>query len=355
MFSQNGVGLGHVVRQLAVSRELSKSHDVVFCSLSQAIDVIAGYGYPVEYLPSHVYSGVNYADWHGWARAQLEQMIDFYDVGTVVLDGSVPYLGLLEAAAPRDDLRLAWIRRPMWPTGQESALRLAQQKFFDLIIEPEEAAGEKDTGPTVAHRERAVCVEPIRLFDKPQLLPRREAAKALGLDPDKPAVLIQLGSGTNRDIAELTDRIVTQARAREGVQVMIAEWLNANERLDLWPDVPCLQGFPYSRYYNGFDFSFSAAGYNSFHEILAYGLPTAFIVNPREYMDGQDARAAFADERGAGIACSGTPLEIAAAFDRLMDPAERKSMHRAMQKLARPNGAHKAAQAIARLAAEARP
>jgi UDP:flavonoid glycosyltransferase YjiC (YdhE family) len=355
MFSQNGVGLGHVVRQLAVSRELSKTHDVVFCSLSQAIDVIARYGYPVEYLPSHVYSGVNYADWHGWARSQLEQMIDFYDVGTVVLDGSVPYLGLLEAVAPRDDLRLAWIRRPMWPAGPESALRLAQQKFFDLIIEPEEAAGEMDTGPTVEHRERALCVEPIRLFDKPQLLPRREAAVALGLDPTRPAVLIQLGSGTNRDIVELTDRIVSQARSREGLQVMIAEWLNANERLDLWPDVPCLQGFPYSRYYNAFDFSFSAAGYNSFHEILAYGLPTAFIVNPREYMDGQDVRAAYAAHRGAGLACNGTPLEVAAAFERLMDPGVRKTMRQAMRKLVRPNGAPKAAQAIARLAAEARP
>ena len=354
MFSQNGVGLGHVVRQLAVSRELSKTHDVVFCSLSQAIDVIGRYGYPVEYLPSHVYSGVNYADWHGWARAQLEQMIDFYDVGTVVLDGSVPYLGLLEAVAPRDDLKLAWVRRPMWPAGPESALRLAQQKFFDLIIEPEEVAGEMDTGPTVEHRDRALCVAPIRLFDKSQLLPRREAAAALGLDPTKPSVLIQLGSGTNRDIVELTDRIVSQARSREGLQVMIAEWLNANERLDLWPDVPCLQGFPYSRYYNAFDFSFSAAGYNSFHEILAYGLPTAFIVNSREYMDGQDVRAAYAAHHGAGLTCNGTHLDVAAAFERLMDPSARKAMRRAMLKLARPNGAHKAAQAIARLAAEAR-
>lgn len=355
MFSQNGVGLGHVVRQLAVSRELSRHHEVVFCSMSQAIDVIAGQGYAVEYLPSHIYSGVNYADWHGWARTQLEQMIDHYDVGAVVLDGSVPYQGLIEAVAPRDDVRLAWIRRPMWPASPESAVRLAQQRFFDLVIEPGEAAGAMDTGPTVAHRERALCVTPIRLLEHDELASKAEAAAALGLDPGRPAMLIQLGSGTNHDVSALLERIIGQARLHPELQVAVAEWHNSDQQFDLWEGITCLRGFPYSRYYNAFDFSFSAAGYNSFHEILSFGLPSAFIPNPREYMDAQGTRAAFAEARGIGLRCDGTLLGIGAALQELMDPVRRRSMRLAMRRLRRPNGAAAAANAIVELMARAHP
>ncbi len=355
MFSQNGVGLGHVVRQLAVSRELSRQHEVVFCSMSQAIDVIAGQGYAVEYLPSHVYSGVNYADWHAWARAQLDQMIDHYDVGAVVLDGSVPYLGLIESAAPREDVRLAWIRRAMWPWSPDSTLRLAQQRFFDLIIEPEEAAGELDTGPTVAQRERALCVPPIRLFDERELLSRTEAATALKLDPKRPAMLIQLGSGANHDVTSITERILAQARLHPELQVVVAEWHNSDRTPELWEGVTCLHGFPYSRYYKAFDFSFSAAGYNSFHEILTFGLPSAFIPNPREYMDAQGTRAAYAARKGAALVCGGTQLEIGAAMEQLADPKVRRGMRSAMRRLRRPNGARQAADGIARLMRGERP
>jgi len=348
MFSQNGVGLGHVVRQLAISRHLSTDHDVLFCSMSQAYDVISAYGYQVEYLPSHVYTGVEYVDWHAWARDQIEQMIDFYDAGAVVLDGSVPYLGLLDAVAPRPDVRLVWIRRPMWRPSPESLLRIAQQRFFDLIIEPAELAGEADRGPTVAHRDRCVCVEPIRLLDERELLTRAQAAAALRLDPARPAVLIQLGSGANRDIVGLTDRILDAARRFDGLQVVVAEWLNSAEALDLWDDVPCLSGFPISRYFRAFDFSVSAAGYNSFHEVLSYGLPTLFIGNPRKYMDDQGARATFAAQRGAALESGTAPREIAAAMARMMDQDVRRAMAAAARSLSRPNGAKAAADAIRR-------
>jgi UDP:flavonoid glycosyltransferase YjiC (YdhE family)/glycosyltransferase involved in cell wall biosynthesis len=349
MFSQNGVGLGHVVRQLAISRHLSKHHDIVFCSMSQAYDVIDAYGYQVEHLPSHVYTGVEYIDWHPWARDQVERMIDFYDVGAVVLDGSVPYLGLLDAVSPRPDVRHVWIRRPMWRPTQESLLRIAQQRFFDLIIEPAELAGEVEQGPTVAHRDRCVCVDPIRLLEERELLTRRQAAAVLKLDPERPAALIQLGSGANRDIVGLTDRILEASKKFDGLQVVIAEWLNSAEALDLWDDVACLSGFPISRYFRAFDFSVSAAGYNSFHEVLSYGLPTIFIGNTRKYMDDQGARADYAAKHGAAAVSGSAPREIAAALARFMDAEQRCAMAQAARRLSRPNGARAAADAIRRL------
>jgi UDP-N-acetylglucosamine:LPS N-acetylglucosamine transferase len=351
MFSQNGVGLGHVVRQLAISRHLSKHHDILFCSMSQAIDVIDAYGYQVEYLPSHVYTGVEYVDWHPWARDQVEQMMDYYNVGAVVLDGSVPYLGLIEAVAPRSDVRLVWIRRPMWRPTSESLLRIAQQRFFDLIVEPAELAAEVDKGPTVAHRDRCMCVDPIRLLDERELLTRKKAAEALGLDPTRPAALVQLGSGANRDIVGLTDRILEAGGKFDGLQMVVAEWLNSAEALDLWDGVPCLSGFPISRYFRAFDFSISAAGYNTFHEVLSYGLPTIFIGNPRKYMDDQGARADFAAHHGAAMVSSSAPRDIGAALARFMNDDERRAIEKAARRLSKPNGAKAAAEAIRRIMA----
>ena len=68
MLSQNGVGLGHVVRQLAIARHLDAENEPIFLSMSQAIKLVADSGYQTEFLPSHVYLGANYEAWHAWTR-----------------------------------------------------------------------------------------------------------------------------------------------------------------------------------------------------------------------------------------------------------------------------------------------
>jgi UDP:flavonoid glycosyltransferase YjiC (YdhE family) len=196
-----------------------------------------------------------------------------------------------------------------------------------------------------------VCVDPIRLLDERELLTRKKAAEALGLDPARPTALVQLGSGANRDIVGLTDRILDAARKFDGLQMVIAEWLNSAEALDLWDGTPCLIGFPISRYFRAFDFSISAAGYNSFHEVLSYGLPTIFIGNPRKYMDDQGARAEFAAKRGAAIVSGSAPRDIAAALARIMNCEERAGIEKAARRLSKPNGAKAAAEAIRQIMA----
>ena len=42
----------------------------------------------------------------------------------------------------------------------------------------------------------------------------------------------------------------------------------------------------------------SASGYNSFHELLRFGIPTLFIPNQDTALDDQLARAEFAADRG---------------------------------------------------------
>jgi UDP:flavonoid glycosyltransferase YjiC (YdhE family) len=345
--TSNGVGLGHLTRLLAIARRLPAETEPVFATMSQAFGVVEGFGYPVEYIPFHVYAECNTDDWQGWLRAQLDQMIDFYGARALVFDGSMPYSGLLRAAAPRRDLSLIWVRRGFWKANQHNDDLVARQRFFDLIIEPEDIAESCDAGATVGERGRAARVPPIRLLDPEELLPRAEAAAALGIDPARPATLVQLGGGATRNLASITDLILTACAEFPELQVVVAEWAISASPLDLWPNVKRLTGFPIARYFEAFDFAVSAAGYNTYHDVLCTGLPSIFVPDDHVMLDDQVARARFAESGGAAIAPAPfTPASFKTALAAMLEPQTRRRLRAGCRKLAVPNGAGAAAQLI---------
>jgi len=346
--SSDGVGLGHVARLLAVARRLPEGVEAVFATMSQGIEAIEGFGYAAEYIPFHAYADCDFAAWQDWLKGQFEQIIDFYDVRGVVFDGANPYTGLVRAVAPRPDLRFAWIRRAMWRPEQANDALIGRQRFVDLIVEPADIADALDDGATVEHRGRTVRVDPVRLLDSSELLSRRQAAAALGLDAGRPAALLQLGAGSNRDIVTATDEILKACARFPDLQVVLAEWAMTSTPLDLWPGVRRLRGFPMSRYYNAFDFTIAAAGYNSYHEIISFALPAAFVPNDGPFMDDQGGRALFAEEQGAALyVAEQAPDALDAAVGALLDPRLRRRLRENCRRLARPNGARTAARFIA--------
>jgi len=346
--TSNGVGLGHLTRLLAIARRLPEEVEPVFATMSQAFGVVEGFGYPVEYIPFHGYAECNTNDWQGWLYRQIDQMIEFYGAQALVFDGSTPYAGLLRAAAPRRDVSLIWVRRAFWKPEQHNDDLVARQRFFDLVIEPEDIAEAYDNGATVGERGRAKRVPPIRLLDPEEQLPRAEAAAALGIDSARPAVLVQLGGGATRNLATLTDLVLKECADFPNLQVVVAEWAISASPLDLWPNVKRLTGFPIARYFQAFDFAVSAAGYNTYHDVLCTGLPSIFVPDDHVMMDDQVARARFAESGGAAIAP--TPFTAATfktALAAMLDPQTRRRLRAGCRKLAVQNGAGAAAQLIA--------
>ena len=348
--SSNGVGLGHLTRLLAIARRLPPDIEPVFATMSQAASTVAQCGFPVEYIPSHLKTQSDVQDWNAWLTLQIDQLLRFYDARHIVFDGNHAYSGLIRAIADRPDDRLVWIRRGMWQAGQPHEPFIARQKFFDLIIEPDDIASSRDQGATVHHRSQVLTVPPIRMLDTEELLPRSVAAKKLGLDPAQPAMLIQLGSGANRDIVSLADRILASAKRYPQLQIVMAEWLMSDNSFAFWPEAKKLRGFPISRYFAAFDFTVSAAGYNSFNELMSFGLPAIFSANTHASMDDQAARAAYAEEQGAGFHWSLAHADILdQLIDALMDKDARRTLKVNALRIARPNGAVDAAAAIAGL------
>ncbi len=313
--SQNGTGVGHVVRLLSIARRLADRYDCLFLTMSQAVPFISAFGFHAEYFPSAVYSGVSYTDWIHWLRLKVDLMIDAWNIRAIVFDGNVPYAAVAEAAAARPDVSSVWIRRGMWPDSEEDRKRLRTQTYFNMVIEPRDFAEELDIGPTRPLRDTVRLVPPIHLLDDAEIMSRSEACATLGLDTDATNVLVQLGSGNNRDTQSVISRIERTIGSMRRVQIYNLRWPISDMPPIPLPNVHDLAVFPVARFYAAFDFSVAAAGYNTAHEVLNHRLPTLFVPNTTEGMDNQRGRADFSAALGLSLSASTGTLATDLAQD----------------------------------------
>ena len=100
-FSSNGIGMGHLTRQLAIARRLGKTFQPVFVTMSQAAGHVEAMGFPVEYIPFHTYLDCDIDNWNNHLHRDLAERLDFYRPAVFVFDGNVPYDGMLRALAVR--------------------------------------------------------------------------------------------------------------------------------------------------------------------------------------------------------------------------------------------------------------
>ncbi|MCC6983576.1 MAG: hypothetical protein IT535_09930 [Bauldia sp.] len=348
-FSSDTIGLGHLTRQLAVARRLPRHVEPVFVTTNQAFRVAAQAGFAVEYLPSVELARFERQHWEEWLGESLNQIVDQYDARCLVFDGATPHDGVLASLRANRHLNSVWIRRGLW-RKQHTRHLLDRQSRFSLVIAPGDIAAANDHGPTVGYRRGVLDVPPIRLLDQEELFSRKEAAARIGIDPNRPAILIQLGGGATRDVVSIVDTILESLATRPEVQPVVADWNTAPLPDELWPTVRRIRAFPLSRYFPAFDFTISAAGYNSFNEIISFGLPAIFLPNDNGAVDDQPARATYAEEQSAALCfTSRDSVQLRVAISTLLQDRARWFLADNCRRIALPNGAAAAADAIASL------
>lgn len=347
--SSNGVGVGHLMRLMSMARRADDQVVPVFLSLSQAVPVVRENGFFVEYLASRSFSGLHYRDWHALLRNRLDELIRTHGVRAIVFDGTWPYRGLFDAAGDHPEVALIWSRRGMWRAGIDNPM-LPRAGEFDLIVEPGEFAEAFDEGPTAERRAEATRVGPITFLDPGELLDRAAARERLGLDPDRPAALVQLGAGNINDVSSLLGAVTDRLASADDLQVCVTQSIIADQAEGLETEVIPITGvYPLSRYFRAFDFAITASGYNSYHESLAAGLPTIFVPNLETSADDQAARSAYALSTGVGLHLPDpTPEAIDEAVRTMLDPAARQRMADAASRRYPANGAGDAMRAIER-------
>jgi UDP:flavonoid glycosyltransferase YjiC (YdhE family) len=352
--TSNGTGFGHLTRALAIGRRLDDGIEPAIFTLSAAAPVVRRLGVHVEYLPSYRTPGAgSELAWHRRLRARVGALVDELDPGVLVFDGVHPYAALLGVLHDRPALPAVWCRRAMWRPGAGREF-LATEGAFDAVLEPGELAAGDDQGLTARRRADALVVAPITFNDPEELLGRGEAERELGLEAGRVNALVQIGAGS-----DAVDRTVARCLARlasePGVQVAALE-SSLSGRLEL-PEGVVRVGdtYPMSRYFRAFDLAVSASGYNAFHELVRFAVPTLFVPMRRE-LDDQGARARWAEQEGVAIAVQGPDSpQLEERLGELLDPARREQMAHRAAGLGVENGAGPAARMLSELATAPRP
>lgn len=373
LMTSNGVGMGHLSRQLTTALSGAHRFDPVVFSLSRALPRIItavesdelteahGRRLRFEYAPSWE-SGWFPTGWrrpirrryrsYRWApylRDRIHALAVETGARALVFDGVAPYPGLVAARAALPELRFVWVRRGLWQAAAP-AERLDLSRHFDLTLEPGDIAREWDVGPT---RERTDAVRldgPVSQTDVLEPLEPRAARAALGLPTDRPVLLLAPGSGALGSVDATAAEVLAAIRRRPEWLVAVTRQSIARHSVQGDSDQVVMLDdvYPLARFLGAFDAAVGAAGYNAVHEQLAVGLPTLLIPSTSHVTDDQLTRARGAAERGAALIVEDT---IAAAVTRLLDGSEQERLRHGMAQLEVADGGREIADSVTGLAA----
>ena len=302
LFPTNGVGFGHFTRMYAVAKAITK-HDpdteVIFFTPMPTLHIPYSDDFPTYHIAGrYKFQNMSSSQWNGLIEEQLLMIFETHKPKLFIFDGAYPYRGMLNAIQREPSMKKTWMRRGMFKKGSKVPVDSIQ--FFDTVIHPGDAIAPEEQG--VDHSVEVKQVPPIILMKNEEMLSKEEARSRLGVPQLAEVWYVQLGAGQINDIdSEIRLTIDALLEHNSDLFIVIGESLLgkrvsfSNERVRI------LRDYPNAIYFNGFDYSIQAGGYNSFHEMRISRIPTIFYPNMNTGMDDQLARCKVSANEGWGV------------------------------------------------------
>ena len=353
-YAVNGVGTGHVTRLIAISRWLRRhseglgvESEIYFLTSSEAGALLFAERFPAFKLPSRTVvaeAGVDETRFLAMARPWVCETLRALDPDLLVVDtfpqGYFEELGPFLTTCPKT----AFIYRPL----KESHASLPEFQNalsrYNLILVPEYEQHAPLPVPPVV-RDRVRYTGPVMVRERSEIMGREDARKILGIADDLLTVYISAGGGGDRNAEHL---IQTCYEALGGIQefhLVIGAGPLYRGRCIYGGRVSWLTNGSAVEFVNAFDMAVSAAGYNTFNELMHFGVPVVFL--PQEkWADDQKARAERAARAGAAIVLDANGATLRQTIERFRDPAQRLSASRSARNLVPRNHASEAASAL---------
>jgi UDP-N-acetylglucosamine--N-acetylmuramyl-(pentapeptide) pyrophosphoryl-undecaprenol N-acetylglucosamine transferase len=325
-YAINGVGIGHVRRLVALARPLRQlaleggiNIEQVFLTSSEAGQLLFKEGFAYLKLTSLDVvreSGLETGPYREFAKQWVAKTITLLNPDVFVVDtfprgafGELSHIGSVRR-------RRILIYRP------SKAERAREDQFhsgltdYDRVLVPESEENSKAVMPACLE-ERPAYYGPVIARDRHDLLSREMARSRLGLDSKSLVIYVSLGGGGHVGVGEMFSWILAALKEMDNISIVVGAG-------PLYRGLPCygknlvwLVDASVCELMNAFDFAISAAGYNSFCELMHFGVPTIFVPLPCG-LDDQEARAERAVKAGAG--------------QTLRPYASREEIHRALSR-----------------------
>lgn len=352
--TSNGIGMGHLARASAIAKALKNDANPIIVSMAGGIaEIPSALGIPCEYIPGKDRHWMPRPKWDLYLRDRLVALIDETDAKVLTYDGVVPYAGVIAARIARPNVKLVWIRRGLWQKKIHRFALPLQSKSMDLIIEPGDFAFAYDHGPT-SKRNDSMRTAPVSLYQSDEALNREESRQILGLDQNRPAVLVQLGTGAD-DANEKMTAALKGLLNWPDLQVVLTKEPVDKSGKSLAPeglDLKVVRYFPLAKVLAAFDAGVCATGYNGVHELLSAALPTVLVSNIRG-MDDQEARAKWCQDFGYALRANQADLDdITNTVKKLHNSNIRASLTSKCRSLPAPIGGEEIAHKLIKFISE---
>jgi hypothetical protein len=318
--TDNGHGLGHISRVVAIAKQHEHGINPFLLTLSEGFPIGSWFGIPTEYFPSARRLGLRRSEWSELLRIRIIRTLDRIRPSLVVIDHVNPPRVVLHAARAIG-IPTVWVRRGLWRSGHLP--RGAQYAhLFDFILEPLDLATAFDRGatPRLPHKQLHY-VRPISIIERDEMLDREEARRALGLPSDRFAILLNLSADTTAALVRLITRIRDHALQHRAAVLFTPLHILHAHQLPAIDSVIMRPVYPLARYLAAFDAAISTAGYNAFHELVLAQTPCIFMARETDSLDDQALRARTASLGGFGVHVEATESAgFTTALLELLDP-----------------------------------
>lgn len=359
-YAINGVGLGHLSRLLAIARALAPlarslgaRPDLQFITTSDASEL--AHDFPVFKIPSWTTiakSGAPRRRYAASAKLLVSNVVAGLRPDLLVLD-TKPEGAFQELLFLRDYARaLVYIDRHKRPDAARSALHQRHVALYDRVLVPDEPGADDErppTSPGVAARRRfigRVCgYRPARAMS------RDEARRYLGVAPARRLLYLSAGGGGDPAAERQLDALVAVLREDPRNHLVIGYGPLYQGPKRYGADItPLAEPAGAWRLFAGFDLAISAAGYNTYEELLAARVPSLFFAQGKG-LDQQARRIARGHAAGLhGWLRDLEPATIRCEVASLLDDAPRRAaVLEALERRARPDGALRAAVSLLEL------
>jgi UDP-N-acetylglucosamine--N-acetylmuramyl-(pentapeptide) pyrophosphoryl-undecaprenol N-acetylglucosamine transferase len=312
-YALNGVGLGHVKRLTAIANALRAaaaeegiSVTSFFITTSESDHLLYKAGYACFKVPSRravEQAGCDLSRFRDIAVNVVQNIIDNLRPDLLVVDTAPS--GSFGEFAPSDgwDLtkhcrRTALVLRPVRRSVAEVPSFGAALARYDRVLVPEHESSVDSFIVESVPRDRLRFIGPIHSRSRNEMPSRNSAREALDVREGILGIYVSTGGGGYKQAESQMRAICRGLSGFDNVKLLVTPGPLYRGSIITHPRVVWCEPQSADNAMAAADIAVSAAGYNSFYELMAGHIPTIFIPLPAS-TDDQTARALRAVHAGA--------------------------------------------------------